>query len=366
MKLIVQLKLQPDEKSAKALRETLERANAAANAISRRAWEAQTFRQYALHKLVYHPIRVEFDLSAQVVVRLLAKVADSYKLDRNVLRVFRPYGSIAFDDRILRYLDSSVSIWTVKGRLQIPFVCGERQRALLAFRQGETDLVYRDGSFYVLATVNYEEPPEGEVKDVLGIDLGIVNLATDSDGNVHSGAHVNSLRHRHRRLRAKTARKFTRSARRLFHKRSEKERRFATHVNHTISKRIVVEAQRTKRAIAIEELTGIRTRVRARKPQRATLSSWSFAQLRAFIEYKARRVGVPVVAVDPRNSSRTCPGCGYSDKANRPSQSLFSCRSCGLAGLADYFAAVILADRGRAAVSQPRANVVGLANAQVL
>ena len=57
----------------------------------------------------------------------------------------------------------------------------------------------------------------------------------------------------------------------------------------------------------VEELKGIRTRVRARKPQRATLASWSFAQLRSFVGYKAKMAGVRVVFVDPRNTSREKP-----------------------------------------------------------
>lgn len=159
------------------------------------------------------------------------------------------------------------------------------------------------------------------------------------DGNNHSGAHLNSLRHRHRRLRARLSRLFTRSARRLYRKRRRKERRFATHVNHTISRRLGAGAQCTKRVIILEDLNGIRSRVRARKPQRATLSSWSFGQLRSFIEYKARLTGVRVILVDPRNTSRTCPECGHGEKANRASQEKFSCKSCNFAGLAGHIAA---------------------------
>jgi putative transposase len=308
-------------------------------------------------------IRTRFDLTAQVVIRLLAKVADAYKLDRQRQRVFRQHGSIAYDDRILRYGDDWVSIWTVAGRRSISFLCDDRTRRLLAHRQGESDLVYRDGTFYLFATVNYEEPPEGPVEDVIGVDLGVVNIAVDSDGNQHSGAHVNALRHRQRRLRKKLSAKFTASARRRYNRRRRKERRFATHVNHTISKRLVAAAQRTKRAIALEELKGIRTRVRARQPQRATLHSWSFHQLRSFVQYKARMAGVPVLLVDPRNTSRTCPACGHCEKANRVSQERFRCRRCGLAGSADYFAALNLRDRGRAAlVSLPHADAVGSAS----
>jgi putative transposase len=369
VKLIVPLKLLTTSADDAALLATLERANAAANAISEVAGQTRTFGQFALQKRCYHDIRLRFDLTAQVVIRLLAKVADAYKLDRDRRRVFRKHGSIAYDDRILRYGTDRVSIWTVVGRRSLPFVCDARTRRLLAQRQGESDLVYRDGVFYLFATVNYEEPPEGAVEDVIGVDLGVVNLAVDSDGNRHSSSHVNSLRHRQRRLRKKLSHKFTASARRLYNRRRRKEKRFASHVNHTISKRLVAEAQRTKRALALEDLKGIRTRVRARKSQRATLHSWSFHQLRSFIEYKAKKAGVPVIFVDPRNSSRTCPACGHCDKANRPRQSSFCCQSCGLAGLADYFAALILRDRGRAGlgayrdtVSQPDADAVGSAS----
>ena len=356
------LKLKTTPPDDAALLATLDRANTAANAVSAVAWETQTFGQYALQKACYREIRDRFDLTAQVVIRLLAKVADAYKLDRERQRRFRPHGSIAYDDRILRYGEDRVSIWTLAGRLSLPFVCDERSRRLLACRQGESDLVYRDGVFYLFATVNYEEPPEGPVEDVLGVDLGIVNIAVDSDGERHSGRHVNSLRHRHRRLRSRLKRLYTRSAKRLFKKRRRKEQRFARNVNHTISKRLVAEAQRTKRAIALEDLAGIRDRVRARQPQRATLSSWSFAQLREFVEYKARMVGVPVVFVDPCNTSRTCPACGHCEKANRVSQGRFLCKRCGLAGLADFFAALVLRDRGRAVVGQPNADAIGSAN----
>jgi putative transposase len=358
VKLAVQLKLVPSPAVHAALLATLERANDAANAISQTAWETSTFGQFALQKATYYEIKARFGLTAQLVVRITAKVVDGYKLDRNRQRTFRRHGSIAYDDRILRYGADRVSIWTLEGRQPIAFVCDDRARRLLAHRQGESDLVYRDGTFYLVATVNVEEPPEGEVEDVIGVDLGVINLAVDSDGTRYSGAHINSLRARHRRLRRRLQKKRTWSKLRLLKKRRRKERRFATWVNHNLSKRIVAEAQRTKRAIALEDLHGIRTRVRARKPQRATLHSWSFFQLRCFLEYKAKRAGVRVIVVDPRNTSRTCPSCDHCAKENRPDQATFQCQRCGLAGLADYIAALNIRVRGWAVVSRPNADAV--------
>jgi len=348
MKLIAQVKLQPEPGQTELLRRTLETANAAANFVSEHAWNTKTFRQYDLHHACYHTVRERYELSAQMTVRILAKVADAYKLDHKTQRRFRPLGAIAYDKRILSWkLDKqTVSIWTIRGRQTIPFVAGKRQLALLRFMHGEADLVYRGGEFYLHQVCEVDEPPEGEVDDFLGVDLGVVNIAADSDGNIYNSRTVNNVRHRHRRLRAKLQSKGTKSARRRLKKLAGKERRFATDTNHTISKRIVTAAKDTGRGIAIEDLKGIRNRVTVRRAQRATLHSWSFYQLRSFIEYKAKLAGVPVVAVDPRNTSRTCPICGHIDKRNRPSRAIFSCVACGFSGLADHIAAVNIRSRG--------------------
>ncbi len=355
MKLIAQLKLQPMPEQADALRRTLQAANAACNYISDAAWETRTFGKFALQKLCYQDVRETFSLSAQMVVRALAKVGDAYKLDKQTKRTFRPLASIAYDDRILSFAlpDSSISIWTLDGRQAIPFVCGERQRRMLAMRQGESDLLFHRGEWYLLVTCEVEEPDPQDVDDVLGVDLGVTNIASDSDGAIHSSGHVNNVRYRHRRLRRKLQKLGTKAARRRLSQLAGQERRFAKDVNHTISKRIVETAKRTKRAISLEDLKGIRTRVRARRQQRAQLHSWSFYQLRSFLAYKAQRAGIPVVLVDPRNTSRRCPACSHTDKANRPNQSTFCCVSCGYAGHADTIAAENIRVLGRAAVMQP-------------
>jgi len=353
MKLIAQVKLLPTPEQADALRHTLEQANAACRFVSDTGWETKTFRQYELHHKCYRAVREQFGLSAQVAVRAIAKVADAYKLDRKTKRTFKTTGSIAYDDRILswRLQDQSVSIWTVNGRLHISFVCGERQLELLQTRQGESDLGMFKGMFFLSATCEVDEPKPIDVEGTLGVDLGVTNLAVDSDGEVHKASQINNVRHRHRRLRAKLQAKGTRSAKRKLKRLSGKEHRFAKDTNHCISKKLVAKAKDTNQAIALEDLGGICERVTVRRAQRATLHSWAFYQLRSFVTYKAKRVGVPVFLVDPRNTSRTCPACGHVDKANRPSQSRFSCVVCGFAGLADHIAAVNIGRR--AAVNPP-------------
>ena len=360
MKLTAQVKLLPTPEQAVVLKRTLETANAACDFVSARAWNEQVFKKYHLHHLCYQAVRERFNLSAQMTVRVIAKVADAYthprhqgKLDKKSHYKFKPTGSIAYDDRILswRMEDMTVSIWTMGGRQHIPFVSGERQWEMLDARQGESDLSVFRGRFFLYATCEVEEPDPIETTGALGVDLGVKNIAVDADGEIHSASYINNVRYRHRRLRAKLQAKGTRSAKRKLMRLSGKERRFAKDTNHRISKQIVAKAKGTKRAIALEDLSGIRQRVTVRRRQRATLHSWAFHQLRQFVEYKAKRAGIPVVLVNPRNTSRTCPECECVDKANRKTQSEFFCVACGFAGFADHIAAINIGRR--AVVNQP-------------
>jgi len=346
--------LRPTPEQAKALLNTMEAFNAACNYASTVAWESRTFRHYDLRKLCYYDVRARFGLTAQLAQHAIKKVADAYKVSKLKKAEFRPRGAVTYDARVMRLLGvSSVSMTVLHGREKIRLsVGGYHADRLRGAQVGEADLVYlpEKNRFRLHLSLKLPDIPQSDGEEVLGVDLGIANLAVDSDGNRYSGAHVNRLRHRHRRLRARLSAKWTNSSRRLYRKRRRKERRFATWVNHNISKKLVAEAAGTGRALALEELSGIRDRITVRRPQRATHASWSFHQLRSFIEYKAGAAGVPVILVDPRNTSRRCPRCGHCEKANRPSQEEFCCRKCSLAGLADYIAAQGLRILGWAAL----------------
>jgi putative transposase len=83
MKLVAQLKLKPTAEQHALLKVTLERANAACNALSDYAWEHKVFKAFDLHEVLYKATRAQFGLGAQMVVRCLAKVGNAYKLDRD-------------------------------------------------------------------------------------------------------------------------------------------------------------------------------------------------------------------------------------------------------------------------------------------
>ncbi len=342
MKLTAKVLLKPSESQHELLLRTLEKANEACNYISTVAWDKKVFNQFSLHKLVYNDIRQTTGLTAQMVVRCISKVADGYKLDKETGRTFQPHGGIAYDDRILRwYTDKQfVSIWTLSGRERIPFVCSDYQRKLLQNQHGEADLCLVDGQFFLFATCEKETPTPDDVDGFLGVDMGETNIAVTNDGEIMTSAAVEKNRRRHHRLRKELQSKGTKATRRKLKRLRRKQARFQKDVNHQISKRLVLEAKHTQRGIAVEDLTGIRARTRVKgSEQRAKRSNWSFAQLRAFIEYKAKLVGVPVGIVDPAYTSQRCFACGHIEASNRKSQSEFLCKACGYTAHADVNAA---------------------------
>jgi IS605 OrfB family transposase len=237
-----------------------------------------------------------------------------------------------------------VSLLTLDGRIQVPVVMGKYQAEKLTNAKGQADLVLRgDGKWFLLVTVDVPERSPIPATDFIGVDLGIVKIATDSDGKSYSGKPVDDVRRKHNLQRKRLDRRNTKGAKKKLKRVSGKEARFRKHENHCISKAIVATAKDTDRGISVEDLTGIRDRLPVwGRDARNRLSGWSFAQLVAYLSYKARLAGVPVVKVDPRNTSRTCSECGHCDKDNRKSQAKFSCVSCGMNMNADQNAALII------------------------
>jgi IS605 OrfB family transposase len=360
MKLVVQVKLMPDAVQVSAFERTLPALNDAANWVSTVSFEAFVLRGGVreLRKRCYGNLRAQ-GFGAQAAQHLIKRVADSYTTLRAIIRAgtlgpatskrrrkaeskpvaFRPHAAHTFDDRCLswNYDARTVSIWTLDGRVRnVRFACSPKAlKQLTQYRRGESDLVFRDGKWFLYATIDVPDPETYEPKDWIGVDRGIVNLATTSDGTNHQGRRLTRYRRWQARKRAELQAKRTRSSVQLLKKRAKKEARHATHLNHTIATTVVAVAQRTGRGIALEELRGIRDRVTVPRDQRARLSTWPFHQLGAFLAYKARRNGVPYIEVDPAYTSQRCPRCGHTERANRRTRDHFTCRQCGLAGPAD-------------------------------
>jgi len=370
MKLTLQIQLLPDAQQSRQLCETIERFNAAAAWLAGKAFELRSANKIQLQQLHYRELREEFSLSAQMAVRCIAQVCEAYKRDKNKLPRFRKHAPMPFDQRMMSFKGvDRVSLLTLEGRAFVPFVMGSYQRERFTNAIGQSDLVLRkDGHWFLLCSVDLPDKATLPATDFIGVDLGVTNIATTSDGTVFSGSEVEGVRQKHHALRQtlqhkaskqSQAGKRPRSIRRLLRRKGGQESRFRSHTNHVISKKLVASATDTQRGIALEDLKGIRKRIekRFRRSQRAKVSGWSFYQLRQFITYKAAQAGVSLSLVDPRNTSRTCAECGHCAKESRKSQAEFECVNCHHTNNADINAAINI--RGRAVVNLPQGSESG-------
>lgn len=344
MKITAKINLRADAQGKKRLLVTMEAFNAACNDIAAVCFQRKTANKYLVQKLIYHDIRHKHRLSAQLTVRAIAKTCEAYKRDKSIKPEFRKHGGVTYDARILTFKGlrtetPQVSMTTLDGRGIYDLSIREHFAERIDHLCGQVDMIYRDGDFFLLATCDMPEGDPVEANDILGVDLGVVNIATDNTGEVFSNEKVEKARVRIHRHRGNLQKKNTKSAKRRLKKVSGKVARFRADTSHCISKHIVEKAKDNRCVIGLEDLTHINSETRCRKSQRAERLSWAFSQLRSFIVYKAKLSGVSVVFVEARNTSRQCSRCGHIDKANRRSQSQFQCVRCDHRENADVNAA---------------------------
>ncbi len=318
-----------------------------------------------IQNLVYQDLRSLFGLSANLAVRACARVGANRKTakqkNKQVLS-FKPT-SADYDARIFafREKDWTVSLTLTEGREHIKLDVGNYQRGKLKGKKPTSAqlCLHRDGSYYIHIQIKDEVPEPLKPNNVIGVDFGRRDIAVTSNGDKWDGNLITEVRDRCARVRAslqhiasKGTRSTRRRARQILQRLSGRERRFQQWLNHQISYRIVSQAKSTNAIVAIEDLTGIRERTNQQprnKLERRRSNSWSFYQLRSFLEYKGIKQGVEVVAVPPAYTSQTCHHCLHiglrSDKR-------FLCGNCSWHGDSDLNGARMISLLGQS-VSLP-------------
>lgn len=232
MKQTMLLKLIATAGQQAALLETMQVFNAGCTYVAQVAFEQRSANRFDLQKLVYGALRTEYGLPAQLAIRAISKTVEACKRDKEVRPTFRPEGAIVYDPRVMSFKGlSTVSLLTLHRRVLVPFWVGGYQQARMGAIQGRADLIYRRGKFYLAVTLEMPERPPEIPEATLGVDLGIVNLATDSDGQTFSGETVDHVRQRMTRLRAALQTRGARSAKRHLQRLGQHEQRFRRDTN---------------------------------------------------------------------------------------------------------------------------------------
>lgn len=347
MKLAIKCKILPDKVQHQELLNVMKTFNLACDWVSEQAFTSKTFNKINLHKLVYYEVKQRFNLSSQLAVRVIGKVTDCYKNWKQQSKVltFGELGSIDYDTRILTIKKDGISIMCMGKRIKLQYRCKKPLESFDLSCQSELTYDKVENKFYVTFFSDISEQVPIQPNEFLGVDLGIVNIATTSDGETFSGEKVESYRKKITGLKSRLQAKGTPSAKRHLKKISKKEHLFKKDVNHCISKKLVSKAKALGVGLKLEDL-----KFKNKKPvmkfnkelrdKNAIRAKWAFGQLRNFITYKAKLAGIPVLLVNPAYTSQKCSKCGHTCKENRLTQSEFVCIQCGYSANADYNASV--------------------------
>src|SRR6266508_104726 len=349
--LTLKIKLETTEQAAQSLSETQKAYVVALNQTSGVAFDKKVFNSVALHHITYRDVRELTKLPANLVCSARNVVAEAYKRDKETHHRWKETAAMRYDARTLTVkLDQEfATLTTLDGRVRVNLILSDYHRQYLdgTWEIEPTATISRKSRIWYLHLIVTKDVPDSQSEGVIGVDSGIVRIATVNTGKTFNGGIIKHIRERRFKQRRdlQSARHKSRNQRRLLKRLAGKEKRSVEWLLWNVANEIVDEALKAGAGtIVVEDLKGIRARIKVAKKQRLIHHGWPFSSLFLKMAHVASRHGIKVESVDARNTSRTCR-CGHVDKANRTTQSTFRCVVCGYSHNADYVASHNVAAR---------------------
>jgi len=332
--------------------QTIEEFNEAVNFCMRVAFENRTFNKNDVHKLTYYEIRGESDLQSSLVCSARDQASEMLKRERlKVLPFKKTYSAIRYNQRTFSFKDGIISMTTINGRKKIVPKVPEYFSKYLVGEIKAIVIFFKDNKIQGRMIAKIETPEKLEVKNVLGIDRGILNPVVTSNNQFFNSSEIRRVKGKYSWVKSKLQSTGTRSAKRHLKRISGREKRFMTDTNHILSKKIV---EMPFECFALEKLQIKRTKKQGRKFNKK-LGTWAFRQFQTFLEYKSENLGKTVVLVNCRYTSQVCSNCGHLSKSNRKGVS-FKCLKCGFSLHSDLNASRNITELGKALFSRLSVN----------
>ena len=315
----------------------------------------------SLHAACYRQARSQFALPSSTIQQARDKALSIYRsvqTRRRQKRKARPRLwrlmplRLAVENLRIFPERGVVRVTTPDGFLWLPVIVPDAWRGLVGSPLAVSEIVRRSTDWYVMLAVKTEDVPSLDGPH-FGLDVGLANLAVLSGPGVvqfFDGKPLRYTRGRFFRYRQALQRKRKLS---MVKRSKGRESRWVRCENHRVSRRVVDTVAAEGGVLHVEKLLGIRDRTKKTRKVNRMLHAWPFAQLLAFIRYKAALAGVQVVEEDPRHTSQRCSRCGHTERGNRPRQARFRCKACGYEIHADLNAARNLAAKGACSLGAP-------------
>lgn len=359
------IKINPDSNQINLIKDTVFAYRRACNFVSVIVFETKNLVQTNLHKIVYKTLREKHSMRSQMAQSVMKTVIAKYKSTRSNKHKFslinfkKPEYDLVWN-RDYSLVKGVFSVNTLEGRIKIPFETKQMEEYFDgSWKFGTAKLVNKYGKFFlhIPMTKEFDDVKEENINEIVGIDFGINFIATAYDlkgkTTFFKGRHIKDKRAHYKRARKSLQQKGTPSARRRLKSIGNRENRWITDVNHSVSKALVTEYSKNT-LFVIEDLTGIRNATeKVNKKNKYVYVSWPFYQLRKMIEYKSNLNKSITIAVDPKYTSQECPKCNHIEKKNRDKLNhKFLCKKCGYKSNDDRIGAMNLQRKGMEYISE--------------
>ena len=200
-----------------------------------------------------------------------------------------------------------------------------------------------------------KEVAEIECNDVTGVDRNLRNLSVGNHESItqYDISKAVDIVENARSIVRSFRRNDVRISKKIVGKYGKRKKNRTIQLLHQVSKQVVAKAKQDETVIAFEKLAYIRGMYKKGNDQgrnyRSKLNSWSFAEIKRLITYKAQWEGVPVIqlsASQTRGTSQLCPLCGKRVQADRLHRRELYCQHCDRWFDRDVVAAMNIARKG--------------------
>lgn len=315
----------------------------AINWLSSIIYESKELNSNRIAREHYATLREKFNLTSQLSCSICKQISATYRSAKSNKRwkkaVFRKITIPLVWKRDFAKTKKNITLWSE------PIIISHPWLPVKGWKDSKLKII-KDIAYLILS-YEIDIPEPKSTGAVVGVDLGANRIFVARSSNnktlFFNGGELNHLRKRIRLTRTDVQAVGTRNSRKLLQRLSGKERSVTEHMLHVASKALTQFCNDVgAKTVVFENLNGIRIKSSAKKKRRNSrdkINRWPHAKFLFLATYKLQACGITVKFINPKNTSRGCPKCGYVDEVNRHGLH-FKCLSCCHRGDADFVGSV--------------------------
>jgi IS605 OrfB family transposase len=319
--LAIKMRVSPEPSSSQALLGLMRKYREALNYAVRVVIENRALSLGKAHRLLYNTLNEKYGLPSRITIdcyREAIAIAKSWlgnpsggNMPRaKTLRLWLTYR------QSYRIRDGCVE---VLGGYKLRIIGWDRRYD--AYPNREAKLVFKDGKFILGISKRVPKPAKYSPSGVLAVDVNEKHIVVGNSQHEHRFETAVERAQHYKLLAENLQKKYSspkynawlrrKGIKRRISRFHSKARRIIEDWAKKVSRLIVLLAKRHQYAVAREDLTNlVNNLMKLPKEHKVSLLILSYRRLEQWIDWQCKKNGVPIIVVDPRGTSTTCPLCG--------------------------------------------------------